>query len=193
MIYNDVDDFLEHHGVKGMKWGVRKKDDLVGRAKARKEEVSSFVGQKKKELQERNIRINKERKATLNARIAKTDVRLKEIDEKLASPEVKKYSPTANNLRYEKSILKEQRAKDVKSSERTSSGSGLTSGQKKALIGAGVAVGILATYGAYRVLGTEQGRGNLRVMSNRVRYGSAFKKNEHLAEVKTVDQVSGGR
>lgn len=186
---NDVDIFLEHHGVKGMKWGVRKKEDLTGKAKNKKEEVASFVENKKKELKERNTRINAERKATLNARIAKTDVRLKEIDERLNAPGAKKYSYESRNLRYEKSLLKEQRAKDVKSSENTSSGSGLTSGQKKVLVGAGVAVGLVATYGAYRVLGTESGRASLRSAGSRLRYGSEFKKDPSLAQASSVSDV----
>lgn len=37
----NADDFLEHYGIKGMRWGVRRSDDQIGRAKAKGESEST--------------------------------------------------------------------------------------------------------------------------------------------------------
>lgn len=41
---------LRHYGVKGMKWGVRKKDDLTGRAKGQGEKPLSKKRSKQVEM-----------------------------------------------------------------------------------------------------------------------------------------------
>lgn len=40
--HSDIDDYLEHHGVKGMKWGQRKAAKAVSKAKSRSAKVDRF-------------------------------------------------------------------------------------------------------------------------------------------------------
>lgn len=45
---SNTEDFIEHHGVKGMKWGVRKEDDTNGTTKSTSGNRDRFTARKKK-------------------------------------------------------------------------------------------------------------------------------------------------
>lgn len=41
MMYSQTDDYLEHYGIKGMKWGVRRTEEQLERVRGRPQKLSS--------------------------------------------------------------------------------------------------------------------------------------------------------
>lgn len=63
----DVDEFLEHHGVKGMHWGVRRRDKVSTRSSSDYKTVAAIRNKKphqltNKQLKKHNERLNLEMK-----------------------------------------------------------------------------------------------------------------------------------
>lgn len=114
----DEELYLEHFGVKGMQWGVRKQQDKASRKERRIEKFDKKAASAQAEL---DI-LNKKNVNFLNA----------------------------NHVMKQKAGLLKEKSKAEQNAEKVKQGK-LTSGKKKALIGAGVAVGLLATYGTYKL------------------------------------------
>lgn len=166
--------YLEHYGVKGMKWGVRNDDEGKGRKSLRERAAA------------RNLRINSERHKMLTARAAKTAVRLLEIDDALSS--LPRNSPKRLDLNRERSFLLTQRRKDLTDAKNPPS-SGLTPTQKKVLIGAGVAAVLAGTYVASKHIDAEGVLASIRRGQSSLQYGDVFKRNKELAGNLSVQDV----
>jgi hypothetical protein len=118
---------LVHHGIKGMHWGVRKKEETSGQQSARPEKKLSDRKLKKIETHETNARIAQTRIDQINAdrNVRDRKKRIKQLEK-----------------------FRDQNQKDANAIREGH----LTSHQKKVLIGAGVVVGLLAIYGTYKLI-----------------------------------------
>lgn len=140
----EVESFLAHHGVKGMKWGQRKNDDSQSGDRSSVKE---------------RLQVRKDNKvATLKGLAAKTDVSIKELNAEIKSlppgsrsayKRSQLYASLKENTKYRDALLKDAEA--VKKG-------GLTSTQKRLLIGA---IGVGALYAASRMtVSTDSGEFN---------------------------------
>jgi hypothetical protein len=123
---NDVNDFIAHHGVKGMKWGVIRTDRALGRSKgsggetpkSSEKDFSKAVGEFYGKKSDKELNANGERKLKIQSNIVHDHVKL--------------------NKGVEPS---DPKASDLKSG-------GLTRNQKIALgVGAAAALSVAAYYG----------------------------------------------
>lgn len=125
----DEEVYLAHHGVKGMRWGVRNEERTANRS-ARREGKAKKFDDKAKKLQ--------------------TDIDV--INARKASGTMRKF--IANKKVRE---LTEERDKALNNAQRKREGK-LSTTQKKIAIGAGVAAAIVGTTVAYKLVQTGDGR-----------------------------------
>ncbi len=159
-----VDDFLAHFGVKGMKWGIRNDLDNL-----------------KKGLFDRQKRIKTTKAATLEARAAKSKVRISELNSEInALPSGIRSVYKRSTLKSERGINEKQLLQDTKQAKNIRE-SRLTPMQKKLLIGSAVVGGILAvSYVSSRVDHETIGAA-IRQARSQSEHGSIFKINKDLA------------
>ncbi len=158
-----VDDFLAHYGVKGMRWGVIRKDKA---AKADKGPVSA-------DIQAR--RNKKAEKFELRAGMAQTRIAELQISNRTANTWTR-----ANNNSQIKSLTKE-RDRALKDAELKREGK-LSTAQRKAVIGASIAAGIIVTSAAIKAV--DSGDIHRAVIKGREAVSGekhAWKRNEFLA------------
>lgn len=122
-----VDTFLEHFGVKGMKWGVRKKGEVSAEKQAKRESKAKKFDEKAKVLQ----------------------TKISAIDTRLANKTHFYDYYSRRGLKKQKSELSEAQQRALSDAEAKRQGK-LSHNQRKLAIGAGAAAAILATYGAYK-------------------------------------------
>lgn len=138
----DMEDFIEHFGVKGMKWGVRNEDDPSGKNsnKAQSKSKSNNRAEVKKAEREKKAKVFDDEAARYQ----------KEIDElnKNYKPGAA-YLKTMHNNRI--NALESQKRRALADAEQVRK-NGLTTHQKKVLKGVAITAGILAAYGTYQVI-----------------------------------------
>lgn len=79
------DDYLEHHGIKGQKWGVRRTPEQLGHAVSRgHQSIASFFGNAKKSHQARVSAKNKAQLAKYKAKEKAQQERINVLNQKLA-------------------------------------------------------------------------------------------------------------
>lgn len=128
---DEVDIFLAHHGVKGMKWGVVNKDKTSSKpSKSRAE----------KKADRRAARVEK-----YQSRSDKTQKKIDAVKSKTANNRLSKLRKNST-LRD----LDEQKTKEDRDVQRAREGK-LSVKQRNVAIGLAVAGGLLATYGAYKL------------------------------------------
>ena len=175
-------EFLAHYGVKGMQWGKRKAEDVSSDSDGVKTQPSV-----RKRLASHNLKVNTERHNMLKARAAKADIRISEINSEMTN--VRRFSSKWQDLRYEKNVTTEARDRDLKKATKPPT-SGLTSTQKKVLVGAGVAAVLVGYSLAARKYGDSEGMGAAyRAARSQVKYGDTFKPNPALARKMTPEEV----
>ena len=163
-------DALAHYGVKGMKWGVRKKDDVT---------------RAEKKQEKRDVKI-----ATLTAQKAKNEVYIKELDDKIAA------TPKKISTAYARNELRKQRNAAVYNDKHlTKSIAAVKEGRltpnQKALIASGAlaTVAVLGVYGTAKVQSGEFNSLRLRGAAALRRKDSIFDKNSDFANAKTPDDL----
>ena len=161
---DDVEEFLAHYGVLGMKWGVRKD----------RRSKNTGPSQRQKRLENKI--------AAQKAVTAKSGVRIKEIREELNSLPKNAYAKRlglSKELKYTRDLRNRSEAR-VKSLEKGRSG--LTQTQKNLLIGAAAVGAVVA--GGYilnKAGGVEAITSAVRRARDQARYGEMFKTKPHLA------------
>ncbi len=148
-------EFLEHWGVKGMRWGVRNDKERQAR---REQKAKKY-----------------------DARAQMLQTKISEIDAKLATK--KRYSFGAQRLRDQKFYLVEDHKTAIKDAEAKRQGK-LSKGQKTAIKGAAIAAGIIAAYTAYSVAQSGEGNRLIAKGKEFITGDKAtdFKKNLSLAD-----------
>lgn len=153
---------LVHFGVKGMHWGVHKREDSTSGQKSRAKQISPRKEKKAKQHE-------------ANARDMQAA-----IDRIHANPSSWRYAQ-----RHRDSLVKDlekKRNRELNDAKAVREGH-LTSKQKKVLIGAGVTAGLLAAYGAYKLWDTGIGHQLLNSPHS-------YKKNADLArQGMSVDEL----
>lgn len=179
MILEEDREFLEHYGVKGMKWGVV--NDETGQ---------SDKGSVKDRFVERNTRINTDKRNMLTARAHKADIRISELmAERDALP--KTAVAKRASLNYNKEVTKKQRDEDLKRAKNINV-DGLTSTQKKLLIGGAVAAVVIgASIATSKGFNKEAIPAMLRRKESMAMYGDIFKPHPEFAGPLSLDQVKG--
>ncbi len=158
----EVDAFLEHYGVKGMRWGVTR-DNL------------------RSNFNDRQERIRSTKAATLEARAAKTNIRIGELNKEInALPSGFKSVYKRSILRNELELNENQSSKDTKKAKKIRE-SRLTPTQKKLLIGAAVVGGVLAASYLASKVDHETIAAAIRRAQSEEEFGSVFKIDENLA------------
>jgi hypothetical protein len=136
-----VDEILEHHGIKGMKWGVQKA-----------KETSSGVGKKIGAVKS-GIHEHREKQAKKHDAIAqKAQGRIDEIN---ANPS--KWGFVQNHRDVQKYELAAYRDTHLKAAKDIRAGH-LTDHEKHVIIGVGVTAGVLAAYGTYKAVDSGKAR-----------------------------------
>jgi hypothetical protein len=178
MAVNDVDpDSLEHYGVKGMKWGVRKKDNTSGGNRAQRR--ADAKSQRRVEKTQK-----REAKALLyEGRAAKMDVAINDLNAEIAGlPPGIRSGMRRNQLTQAVSENAQYRDALLKSAKNTREGK-LTDGQKLIIAGSIIA----AAAGGYLLYDSMSQSGQLNSMALR---GKAFLNGEKF-EFKKNDNFSG--
>lgn len=145
---------LAHHGVKGMKWGVRKDEPTGG---------------------------NEQRAAKYQANADRAQSEINKI-QALPKPRLKLTQRSRDNRVAELSQFRDTQQKNA---DDIRGGRKLTDTQRKALIGLGVAGGILAAYGTYKYVDSGQ-------FQARKQGKEEYKRNEALKNFKNADDIFGG-
>lgn len=140
------EDYLAHYGVKGMKWGVRRSDEEIAKAKSDKAE--------KKTARQEKRAVKHEKLA------AKSEETIKDLKANGVNSEYAKINhgiglKLSPKSRQRKVIAKDiedvEKVRDTAISDAEKARSGkMTSGQKKLAIGAAVAGTALVAYGSYQ-------------------------------------------
>lgn len=170
--------FFEHHGIKGQRWGVVNKDKSGG-------DNSSI----RSRLSDRNLKINTDRQNMLKARAAKGNVRISEINNEIkALPPGIKSVYKRRDLNVQKNATVKQRDSDLKKATKPPT-SGLTSTQKKVLIGAGVAAVVVGYSLASKYTDAEGIAASVRRGQNQLKYGDVFKRNPDFAGEMSSQEV----
>lgn len=109
-ILEDTDEFLVHHGVKGQKWGVRKKGyEPVGRTTRLKSNAKSNSGASK--IQQRvKDRIGRRKVSKLKKREEKAKAKLKKIN---AEKKVEALEEQVSIEERKQAILKKRSGKEI--------------------------------------------------------------------------------
>jgi len=178
----ELETFLAHYGKKGMKWGVVNEEPTGGSQRTSSNPLAM--------LKAHNLKVNTNRQATIKARMAKNQLRVADLNREIVGLERGKFSLKAryqrDNLKAEALGLQGQIDKDAKTAAKTPT-SGMTSTQKKVLIGASVAAAIGVAAIAY--YNRDEIAGAIRLSSNKRNYGDIFKRNDALAHAGSPDQV----
>lgn len=168
-----LEDLLEHHGVKGMQWGVRKKEDTSARTSPKKAMVPPAV--------------QKQREAEAKKYESKAKEYQKRIDILKTEPRGSRYQQNAINEQVK--ALEHHRDIATKNAANRREGR-MTEQQKTALKGAAVAVGILAAYAAYTTLQSGQARSALtRGQEFLTRNDFAWKTKASLARKMDIENI----
>ena len=168
-------DELQHHGVKGMKWGVRNEEKPSGSLRSR--------------LVDHNKEINRREAATIFARAKKLDVQVADLKKEIAAlPSNKRWKKS--DLQYTADVLKNQASMDRKKAKTLGNDDfHLTPNQKKVLVGTAVVgglvlAGVLAQKARHIPTGLEvleAPSANLAYKSNMKKFGAPFKKRPDFA------------
>lgn len=191
--------YLEHHGVKGMKWGVRKEEDLVGRDSggrittapkiaSPKTEVSKNQDSKQPALSDRNQRrVDKflKRSDVMDSRIS--ELKLKNEALQGTRNPAKLFKKYSNNQDIKNVSQAQKQA--VRDAEAVQKGK-LTSTQKKVVVGAVAVSAVLAAGLIFR--GQQSGainslalRGTAAIRGKKV----PFELNESLRKSMSADEL----
>lgn len=131
-----VDDFLAHYGVRGMKWGKRNDKDSGSRDAASQGPTRGERREAKRE--------NKAK--TFDNRAGKLNVTIKDLDKEIRAlpPGVRTTYKRSilNNMREEHVVERDRLVKDAKSVREGR----MTSTQKRVVIGASIVAAVVATY-----------------------------------------------
>lgn len=174
---SEVNEFFEHYGVKGMRWGVRK------------DEVLSTIGPKAKELSVKtNTKLkdisNKVEKGRTNRREKKAQEFDKKVEKVTKSIDyINSQSPKSDFAKRTQANQVKELSKEKKKLEESAEAKRegkLTPGQKKALKGAAIAGGIIAAYGMYNM--AQSGELNRKILIGKEFLGvGGFKVDARLA------------
>lgn len=172
-----VSETLAHHGVKGMKWGIRKDRPTSG--------SSSSSSTPPTREQRREIKAK-----TLEARAIKADIRVGEIKQELKDlPVGIRTAYTRNNLvtqLNQNTAYRDQLRKDAAAVRQGH----MTSNQKKLLIG-GLAAAAIIGYVGYQQMNQSGQFNSLKLRGAAFLHGDKFEfaKDESLARKMSPDQV----
>ena len=106
---NDVDDFLEHHGVRGMKWGVHRSGALAGVSKRTSREAHKDANEFAKAKMFYGEGAGNRRKlikATVEAKARKSPDYKKAFDHHLANQDMEKRASQARSTRKRRDVSK---------------------------------------------------------------------------------------
>jgi hypothetical protein len=154
---NDVDAFLEHFGVKGMRWGVLNKDSSAN--------TSTEKAQTKQQKRSDKTQKHVDKAAAIQ----------KEIDKLDKNPGKTKYDKAVISVK--KQELTQDKKEALDAAEATRQGK-LTDKQKTVIKGVAIAGGILLAYGAYNA--AQSGKMHSMAME-----GKAFLSGKGVASWKT--------
>ena len=162
----DEHDYLEHFGVKGMRWGVRKKDKPVSAEKQAKREQKAEKFVAKAKLLDTKV-------SALNVEVANAGY----------------FTRRSVTKRRDEAV--NERARALADAEAKRQGK-LSSNQRKVVIGASVAAATLAVYGAYQF--HTSGEMNRSIMRGKAfmegKSGqSPWKLNPNLAKPMNADEI----
>jgi hypothetical protein len=165
---NDVDDFLAHYGIPGMKWGKRKAEDSSGGSRSSKAEEKTAKRETKAQKFD-------EKASGLNTKIKKLD------DEIAALPNSGKGAYDRSILNEVRNDLSKTRDTALKDAQAVRDGK-MTSTQKKVVIGASIVAGLAATYVIQDQI--QSGNATRMIAKGKEKITGekfAFKKNDYLA------------
>lgn len=145
-INEEVDAFLAHFGVKGMKWGVINKDDPATQPTTKQESKTAA------------------RNASAQKYTDKANDAQRQIDKILATPGTTSFERARNNRRVVE--LKETKRRALDDAKRKQDGK-LSKNQKKVAIGAAIVAGTLVAYGGYKM-------GQSGELSRKMQQGKSF-------------------
>ena len=163
---------LAHYGVKGMRWGVRKKDEPT---------------RSERKQEKRDIKV-----ANLTAQAAKADIRVAELDKQLAAtPKKLSTFGVRNDLQNQRNATANYSKNRTETAEAIREGR-LTPNQKRLIVGGAITAGVvLAAYGTTKIESGEFNSLKLRGQALVQRRSSPFHKNPDYAGPKTADQLLG--
>lgn len=146
MMDEELSTFLEHHGVKGMKWGARRREDKSVRREAKAQKYESRA----------KVASGKADKAAERVRSADSQLRLKP---RFGKRQIKRNRQMWLEEQRRQEKIRDQAKNDA---ERKRHGK-LSQNQKKVLIGAGVVAALVATKVTYNQIQSGEGH---RLMMN---------------------------
>lgn len=177
-----IDDFLEHFGVLGQRWGVRKKPVSNGGENSGGTDKSSI----RSRLSERNLRINTAKTNMLKARSEKANIRISELDAEIAA--LPKNSYKRYSLNSERNVTVAQRDSDLKKAAKPPT-SGLTSTQKKVMVGASVAGVLIGFHVASKHTDAEGVSAAIRRGRSQREHGDIFKPKPEFSAKMTQEEA----